>query len=158
MTSIATGNSNALLSPLIVRAHHTAVSVRDFDAAMNFFTDIVGMHIEGDMDRRREENLGLVTGVTDPTIHWAMLELGGFRIELFRYYQPEGKRHAIDQNDIGLTHLCFQVTNADETYERVTKAGYRTLSRPLELRSGASKTFYCEGPESIIVEFLELRT
>src|SRR5579872_3035017 len=147
MSSTAAEHPNALLSPLIVRAHHTAVSVRNFDAAMTFFTDIVGMHIEGDMDRRREDNLGPVTGVIDPTIHWAMLELGGFRIELFRYYQPEGKRHDINQNDIGLTHLCFQVTNADETYERVTKAGYRTLSKPLELRSGASKTFYCEGPE-----------
>jgi glyoxylase I family protein len=87
-----------------------------------------------------------------------MLELGGFRIELFKYYQPEGKHHAIGQNDIGLTHLCFQVSNADEAYARVTRVGYRTLSKPLELRSGASKPFYCEGPEGIIVEFLELRT
>ena len=156
MTSSA--SDNPLLSALVIKPHHAAVSVRDFDAAKAFFMDVVGMRVEGDRDWRREENLGLVTGVEDPTIHWAMLELNGFRIELFRYYQPEGKRHAIRQNDIGLTHLCFQVTNADETYDRLIKAGYRTLSKPLELRSGASKTFYCEGPEGIIVEFLELRT
>jgi glyoxylase I family protein len=150
--------ADALLSPLIVRAHHTAVSVRDFDAALAYFTNIVGMRLEGEMDQRREQNLGPVTGVNDPTIRWAMLELGGFRLELFKYYQPEGKHHAISQNDIGLTHLCFQVSNADEAYERITKAGSRALSKPLELRSGASKTFYSEGPEGIIVEFLELRT
>lgn len=158
MTLTGHREAGALLSPLIVRAHHTAVSVRDFDGALNFFTNVVGMRIEGEMDQRREENLGPVTGVKDPTIRWAMLELGGFRIELFKYYQPEGKRHAISQNDIGLTHLCFQVSNADEAHERITRAGYRSLSKPLELRSGASKAFYCEGPEGIIVEFLELRT
>lgn len=156
MTSTASGN--ALLSTLVVKAHHTAVSVRDFEAALAFFANVVGMRVEGDRDWRREENLGLVTGVKDPTVHWAMLELNGFRIELFKYYQPEGRRHVINQNDSGLTHLCFQVTSADETYDRLVKTGYRTLSKPLELRSGASKTFYCEGPEGIIVEFLELRT
>lgn len=158
MIPTAHENEVALLSPLIMRAHHAAVSVHNFDAALKFFMDIVGMRIEGEMDQRREQNLGPVTGVKDPTVHWAMLELGGFRIELFKYYQPEGRRHTISQNDIGLTHLCFQVSNADEAHERITNAGYRPFSKPLELRSGASKTFYCEGPDGIIIEFLELRT
>jgi glyoxylase I family protein len=158
MVSPAKTPDRALLSGCILKAHHTAVSVHDFDAALDFFTNVVGMKVEGEMDQRREANLGKVTGVNDPTIRWAMLELGGFRIELFKYYEPQGKRHDIRQNDVGLTHLCFQVADADETYDRITKAGFRTLSEPLELRSGVSKPFYCEGPEGIIVEFLELRT
>lgn len=147
----------ALLSGCILKAHHTAVSVHDFDAALDFFTNIIGMKVEGEMDHRREANLGAVTGVDNPTIRWAMLELGGFRIELFKYHEPQGKRHDIRQNDVGLTHICFQVADADEAHARMTKAGFCSLSKPLELRSGASKPFYCEGPEGIIVEFLELR-
>ena len=145
------------VNDLVVRAHHTAVSVQDFDAARSFFTDVIGMRLEGEMDHRREENLGPVTGTGDPTIRWAMLELNGYRLELFHYYEPQGERPHIRQCDVGLTHLCFEVYDADLAHARLTGAGYRTLSPPLELRGGRSKAFYCEGPEGIVVEFLELR-
>ena len=71
MTSSAKEKTgHALLADCILKAHHTAVSVQDFDAALDFFTAIIGMKVEGEMDRRREANLGPVTGVAkmSPTL------------------------------------------------------------------------------------------
>lgn len=145
------------IAGLIVRPHHTAVSVRDFDAALDFFVHVIGMRVVGHMDHRREANLDQVVGLPEVDIRWAMLELGGYHLELFKYYSPAGRTHHIRQCDLGLTHLCFEVYDVDLVHERLTAAGYRANSPPLELRGGRSKPIYVTGPEGIVIEFLELR-
>ena len=84
----------ALLDGLILRAHHTAICVENFESARDFFTEIVGMKIEAEMDQRSEPALGVVVGLPGAIIRWAMLEFFGYRIELFKYVQqaaePEG--------------------------------------------------------------------
>jgi glyoxylase I family protein len=145
------------ISDVVVRPHHTCLSAADFEATRDFFVNIIGMRVEAEMDHRREDNFGAIVGLDDPLVRWAMLELGGYRLELFKYYAPEGRKLEMRQCDLGLTHLCFEVYDVELVYERLTRAGYRTFSRPLELRAGRSKPVYVIGPEGVIIEFLELR-
>lgn len=146
------------LSDLIVRSHHTAVSVEDFEIARDFFTEVIGMTLEGEMDNRDEEALGTVVGLPGAVIRWAMLERDGARIELFKYYRPKGRPVPIRQCDHGLTHIAYQVSDTDEACRRLRAAGYETLSDPQDLRGGASRPVYVRGPEGIVVEFVEFRT
>jgi catechol 2,3-dioxygenase-like lactoylglutathione lyase family enzyme len=146
-----------LLDGLVVRPHHTAVSVADFDKARAFFTDVVGMTVESEMDRRGEPELGIVVGLPGAVIRWAMLEMSGYRVELFKYYEPEGRPVPIRQCDHGLTHIAFQVNDSDQAYERLRAAGYETFSAPQSLRGGLTRPFYAVGPEGIAVEFIEFR-
>lgn len=157
MTGSSSSRTRPDIAGLIVRPHHTAVSVQDFDAALDFFVDVIGMRVIGEMDHRREANLDRVVDLPDVDIRWAMLELAGYHLELFKYYRPEGTSHHVRQCDLGLTHLCFQVYDVDLVHERLTAAGYRANSPPLELRGGRSKPIYVSGPEDIVIEFLELR-
>lgn len=145
------------VSGFIVRPHHTALCVDDFEASRDFFTDVIGMKVEGETDNRDEENLGKVVGEPGAVVRWAMLELSGYRLELFKYYTPAGHRQEIRQCDIGLTHICFEVYDVEAVYARLSQAGHKTISPPLELRGGRTKPFYLYGPENIVVEFLELR-
>lgn len=153
MTSPAT----PLLDGLVVRPHHTALCVEDFEAARAFFTDLIGMRVEGEMDQRSEPALGVVVGLPGAVIRWAMLELQGYRVELFKYYTPEGRRAGLRQCDRGLTHIAFQVTDADAAYERLRAAGVEAFSAPQDLRGGRTRPFYAVGPEGIAVEFIQLR-
>lgn len=150
--------AGASVHDLIIRPHHTALSVEDFEAARIFFTDVIGMRLEREIDYRDESDLGVVVGLPGAVIRWAFLEMGGYRIELFKYYSPAGTRHPMRQCDIGLTHICFQVRDANETYRRLVAAGHKTISAPRELRGGQSVPFYLIGPDEIVVEFLELRS
>ena len=144
------------LADLIVRQHHTAVSCRDWDAMKAFFVDLLGFKVLGEMERRDEEKLATVTGLpTGAACRWAMLELAGYHIELFKWLSPEGKPVPIRQCDLGLTHICFQVKDAEEVRRRMIAAGYEPLSEVQNLRGGRAKPFYCRGPEGIIVEFVE---
>ena len=74
-----------LLEGLVLRAHHTAVCVEDFEKARAFFTDVIGMRVEGAMDHRSEPALGVVVGLPGAVIRWAMLEFFGYRIELLAH-------------------------------------------------------------------------
>lgn len=150
-------NEQGSIANLIVRPHHVGISVDDFDGALDFFVRVLGMRVVGQMDHRREDNLDLVVGLSDVDIRWAMLELHGFHIELFKYYCPEGRRNEMRQCDRGLTHLCFEVYDVDFVHQRLLSEGYQSNSPPLELRNGRSKAVYVSGPEGIVIEFLELR-
>lgn len=143
------------VSDLIKRPHHTALSVRDFDLVKGFYVELLGFRVDGEMDRRTD--VAPVVGLPGATIRWAMLERDGYRIELFRYFEPEGDMTPCRQCDGGYTHIAFEVGDADEAYRRMTRAGYEAVSPPTELRGGASKAFYLRGPEDHIVEFIELR-
>ena len=143
------------LTDLIVRQHHTAVSCNDWDKMKSFFVDLLGFKVLGEIEDRNEPGLDVVTGLPGARCRWAMLELGGYHIELFKWTTPEGKPIPIRQCDHGLTHICFQVKDAPEAHRRMIAAGYEPLSEVLSLRGGRAKPFYCRGPEGMIVEFVE---
>jgi len=143
------------LSDLIVRQHHTAFSCSDWDKTRSFFVDLLGFKVLGEMDKRDEADLSKVTGLPGAACRWAMLELNGYHIELFKWLVPEGKPIPIRQCDIGLTHICLQVNDAVEARRRMLAAGYEPLSEVISLRGGRAKPFYCRGPEGVIVEFVE---
>lgn len=140
---------------LIVRPHHTAVSCDDWDHMKGFFVDLLGFKVLGEMERRDEALLSTVTGLPGAACRWAMLERDGYHIELFKWLTPEGRPVTIRQCDLGITHLCFQVTDAEAVHRQMTAAGYEPLSAVQSLRGGRAKPFYCKGPEGIIVEFVE---
>jgi catechol 2,3-dioxygenase-like lactoylglutathione lyase family enzyme len=121
----------------------------------SFFVDLLGFEVVREMERRDEPQMSTVTGLPGAACRWAMLELGGYHIEIFKWLTPEGKPVAIRQCDHGLTHICFQVNDAEETRRRMAAAGYQPLSEVQSLRGGRSKPFYCRGPEGLIVEFVE---
>src|SRR3546814_19361561 len=75
-----TSTSAPLLGDLIARAHHTAICVDDFDAARDFYVDILGFAVEGEMDHRGEPNLGRVVGLPGAVVRWGMLVRGEYRI------------------------------------------------------------------------------
>ncbi|WP_108485517.1 VOC family protein [Oceaniglobus ichthyenteri] len=139
----------------IKHVHHTALSVRDFDATRAFLVDFLGFEVEGEADRRDEAGLGVVTGQPGMTIRWALLKLGAHRIELFRYLVPEGKTEPPAQCDVGFTHLAFEVDDVMTVYARAIEAGYVPVSPPQTLRNGAVTVFYLTGPDNIVTEYMQ---
>ena len=148
-------DSTQSVRDLIERPHHTAVSCRDWDRMRAFFVDLLGFKVVGEMDKRDEPDLSIVTGLPGASCRWAMLALGGYHIELFKWLTPEGKPAPIRQCDHGLTHICLQVKDSREVRRRMIAAGHEPLSEVLSLRGGRAVAFYCRGPQGLIVEFVE---
>jgi catechol 2,3-dioxygenase-like lactoylglutathione lyase family enzyme len=146
--------ARAQLDDLIVAPHHTALSVEDFGAARDFFVTVLGFELEGEMDRRTD--IAPVVALPDACVRWAMLNRGGYRLELFKYYSPDGERHGRSQSDRGFTHIALEVSDVDEAYRRVTALGLRTTCPPKILRGGLTKVIYLLGPEDNVIELIEL--
>lgn len=140
------------------RPHHTAVCVTDFERAKRFYVDFLGFTLEDEMDHRDEAGLGVVTGLPGAVIRWAMLAHGHHRIELFKYYSPEGNSQPPQQCDLGYSHFAFLVEDVDAVYEQVKQAGYATVSEPQTLRGGRARVFYCAEPEGAITEFAQFNS
>ena len=136
--------------------HHTALCVNDFDRAKALLVEFLGFTLEGEMDHRDEPGLGEVVGLPGAMIRWAMLAHGSHRLELFKYYRPQGVTDGRRQCDVGYTHLAFTVADVDAVYEQVVRAGYAVVSPPKVLRNGRSKVFYMREPEDAIIEFMQL--
>lgn len=143
------------LQDSLLQTHHTAICVNDFERAKNFYVEFLGFDIEGEMDNRGEPTLGEVVGLPGAVIRWAMLRHGSHRMELFKYYVPQGDRTARRQCDFGYNHFAFQVADVDSVYMQAVQAGYQCVSEPKVMRNGYTKVFYLSEPEGAITEFLQ---
>ena len=88
------GPTQDCVDDLIVRAHHAAVCVQDFERSRDFYVRVLGFRVEDEMDRRAEPALGEVVALPGSVIRWGMLERQGFRLELFKEapQNPRGAR------------------------------------------------------------------
>jgi catechol 2,3-dioxygenase-like lactoylglutathione lyase family enzyme len=107
------------------------------------------------MDHRKEPALGEVVGLPGAVVRWAMLRHGSYRLELFKYYTPEGDARPRRQCDFGYSHMAFEVADVESVFSQVTQAGYRTVSAPKVMRNGRTKVFYAAEPEGAITEFIQ---
>ncbi|MDF8364029.1 VOC family protein [Achromobacter anxifer] len=144
-----------MLKDKLLAAHHTAICVNDFERARDFYTGFLGFELEGEMDHRSEPAMAEVVGLPGATVRWAMLRHDGYRVELFKYYTPDGDKQARRQCDFGYSHMAFEVEDVDAVYEQATRAGYETVSSPCVMRKGRTKVFYLMEPEGAITEFIQ---
>ena len=150
-------NKTGSLKNLLVRQHHTAFSCRDWKKTRSFFIDLLGFKVAKEIKFRKDPEIGTVAGLKGGRCHWVLLEFGGYYIELLKWLSPKGKRPVFRQCDIGLSHICIEVKDAQEARRRLLNARYATLSPVQQLRGGRAAAFYCRGPDGIMVEFAEFR-
>lgn len=145
------------ISDLIEGVHHTAICVQDFDRMRDFLVDFLGFAIDGEMPDRSEPELATVVGLRGARIRWGLYRCGTHRVELFQYFEPRGKSDPPAQCDTAFTHLAFEVSDVHAAHDRSVAAGHTPLSTPQSMRGGVSQVFYLEGPEGLVVEFMEFR-
>ena len=138
--------------------HHVAIIVQDMEKSLKFYRDVLGLKFLKDYTNRgpvADETLGLV----DASQRICLLCAGSdeILIELCQYYSPAGcpQMPNIQENDIGVRHLCFQVGNIQAIYERLGKAGIKFTSKPIVQASGATCVFFRD-PDGNSLEFIQV--
>lgn len=122
--------------------HHVAVRVPDFDAAMRFYKDALGLQEKiawGEADKRA-----------------VMLDTGdGNYLEVFAGGSVEPPSGG------SILHLAFRTKNIDAAIERVRAAGAKVTvepkdvvlpSRPQEI---PARIAFCIGPAGEVIEFFQ---
>jgi len=134
--------------------HHAGLSVVDLDRSIAFYRDVLGMKLV--LARPFEGRLyETILGLPGSRGKVALLEAGGFRLELFEFEHPTPQPAAADRpvHHHGLTHFCIDVTDVESEYARLEAAGVAFHCPPLDF--GAAKATYARDPDGNVFELRE---
>ncbi len=128
---------------LIKGFHHVAMRVKDFDATVKFYTEVLGFKKSiswGEGDERA-----------------IMLDAGnGNHLEIFAGGSGEAKPEG------AFLHLALSTDNCDEAIEKVRKAGMEITIEPNDVVINSNpptpiRIAFFKGPDGEIVEFFQYR-
>lgn len=137
------------MSPKPLAIHHTAISVRDLEKSIDFYT-----------------RLGFSKGehyvAEDGSMHIVQLSLQGVGLELFWYLKNQGKpslelEYANNLDKIGVKHLCLQVANAGDSLAWLKELGFASDQTEINIARSlqGSRYFFIQDPDGVWVEFME---
>jgi catechol 2,3-dioxygenase-like lactoylglutathione lyase family enzyme len=136
--------------------HHAAISTPDLDRAVRFYRDTIGLELLSEGDWRDSDTADRITDLEGSATRWVMLTAGNSHLELFQYDSPPGAPQDPNRpvNDHGITHICLEVTDINETYDRLVEAGMRFHCPPQDLGDIGIAT-YGRDPDGNVVELVE---
>jgi len=139
--------------------HHTGLTVRDLDASLRFYCDLLGMEVLFEAEREGGYFAAIV-GYPDAHVRMAHLAFPGseHRLEIFQYIRPPSQGDPAEPRHVGITHVCFAVHDIRPLYDRLLALGVEFTSPPVLVDQGVSAGgygVYLRDPDGIIVELFQ---
>lgn len=141
---------------MIRGVHHLAINVHDFDRMLEFYREAFGFEVVGEEFKWKDMPiLDQLIDVKGSAARTVMLRAGSCYIELFQYSAPEPRvTRALDPQDKGYTHMCVDVTDIEQEYERLKGLGM-TFGHFEPMNMGHVKSVYGRDPEGNVIEIQE---
>jgi catechol 2,3-dioxygenase-like lactoylglutathione lyase family enzyme len=135
-----------------LQIHHTGLVVTDLEEALSFYRDTLGFDVI-ETFTLSGDGIGTAIDVDGVAGEFAHLETDGSRLELIEY-EPAGEHASPDAvNQIGATHLGFEVEDIDTFYTELPDEA-EPVSDPQEVGVGIEILFFRD-PDGNFVEVLE---
>ena len=143
---------------MINGVHHISLATADMARCLHFYRDLIGLTLIGE-GHSQPGNISLetVVGLKDAAVHSAALRGGNVQIEVFQYKHPlPASGPPARPCDVGIRHICFDVTDIEAEYKRLKSAGVEFISEPQTMGSHRVKAVYARDPDHNIVELQEI--
>jgi lactoylglutathione lyase len=139
--------------------HHTGLTVRNLDASVAFYRDLLGCSVIMQQDKSGGY-LAEIVGAPGASVRMAHLydPAGRHVIELFEYIVPNVIDVPLEPWRLGNAHLCFVVADLDAVHARLAAAGVAMVSQPILIDTGANaggKGLYLRDPNGITLELFQ---
>ena len=103
---------------MIQKLHHIALAVKDIDAALGDYVDILGLP--------RTE----VVHVEAQNVRATLIPIGDAEIELIEPTDPEGGvAKFLERRGEALHHICFQVAEVDRELQALEEKGLQLIDK-----------------------------
>lgn len=147
---------------MITGLHHTAICVSDMARSLAFYRDLLGLKVVRQVELS-DRRLDQVVGVPRARFKVAILQVGNSqeRLELLQYLAPMGRPlpTGFRQCDVGVTHVCLNVTGIERLYQELVARGVR-FNSPVQTmdptEAGTARLVYLHDPDGITLELLEI--
>jgi methylmalonyl-CoA epimerase len=132
----------------VKRIDHVAIVVRDLEAALRFYRDMLGIAPSRVLDFPRE------------SVKIAFLPMGGpggSEIELLESTDPAGGvARYLEKRGEGLHHLCLEVEDIDAALAELTAAGATVLdAAPRPTAEGRGVFLHPKGTGGVLLDLVE---
>jgi catechol 2,3-dioxygenase-like lactoylglutathione lyase family enzyme len=138
--------------------HHTGVTVSSLDQMLSFLRELFGLVPLWILESDGPE-VAAAVGLEHQRSRIALLELNDrSKVELIEYLEP-GRPFDRNSNDVGSSHICFEVPDLEVAIERLTSAGATFFSSPMTIGSGGLEgwrfAYFREPMDGIVFELIQ---
>jgi catechol 2,3-dioxygenase-like lactoylglutathione lyase family enzyme len=138
---------------------HFGICVSDLDRSLRFYTEAFGFekaesHVIG-------QEFARLMDFPDVVLTSQFIRKGATAIELLAFTEPSpfGDRERRAVNQLGLTHLSFQVSDLEAVAAKVVELGgaiVETSRTTIDLGETPLRFVYCTDPDGVRVELMDL--
>ncbi|MFP4344782.1 MAG: VOC family protein [Anaerolineales bacterium] len=144
---------------MIRGVHHTCITVRDLERSIAFYRDLLGLELVlTEESERSSDDRSDNLGVSNAKVKLAILRTGEARIELIEYVTAQGRDFDRRNNDVGATHIAFQVDDIEAAYRSLLDQGVRFTAPPTTIPAGPMKGWkwtYFFDPDGVSLELIQ---
>ena len=145
---------------------HIGVTVSDMDRSIAFYRDVLGLKFTGEllMQDAATDRLFARPGVKARVAYLCGTDdIAGPPVELIAFVDENGadpQKAPAQLTRIGISEICFEVSDIDAVYRKLVHAGVECLSEPQTFDFtgdgfGRSKAIYFRDPDGIILELMQ---
>ena len=136
---------------MTISLSHCFLIVRDYEEALGFYRDVLGLEVRNDVSF--EGNRWLTLGAADQPGVELGLEIPGY----FPHTSPEDKQATADLLAKGLLPgIIFRTDNCDKTFEKVRDSGADVLQEPIDQPYGVRDCAFRD-PSGNMVRFSQVK-
>ena len=136
---------------------HTGLTVADFSKTVQFYWDVFGCPLiaVGDSPPDRVRAFFSIDAAQPKCkIGWIRVP-GGAVLEIFEF-QPQQPPVAITWNQVGITHISFNVRNTAKWYDYLVSKGVEIVTMPERSPHGHT-FFFVKDIDGNLIELIDLR-
>ncbi|HDG97221.1 MAG: methylmalonyl-CoA epimerase [Deltaproteobacteria bacterium] len=125
---------------------HIGIAVKSIDQAKKFYTEILGLKIEG------------IENVADQKVNVAFLPITDSELELVESTHPDGPvAKYIEARGEGIQHIAFRVEDIEQTLAELKEKGVRLIDEKPRKGAGGAKIAFIHPKETngVLVEICE---
>jgi catechol 2,3-dioxygenase-like lactoylglutathione lyase family enzyme len=147
---------------MVTGFNHSGIVVRDIDRMVSFYRDTLGLSVVREVESIAPPE-GNHTGIpgSERMLVFVGKPEGEHVLELVHYRQPVSPEGHLARNQLGASHVCFNVDGLAELHERLTAEGIEFVTPPIynELPNGdRTGICYFRDPEGNWIELVERKT
>ena len=145
------------MSNFIKETRHVGISVTNLERSLIFYRDILGFKIQRTMNEKGDF-INKILSNSDVNVKTVKLSVndGTTLIELLEFKNPKPTIDDINIENIGASHVAFTVYEIDKFYKKLLEKGIKFNSEPQTSPDGYAKVAFCEDPDGMPIELVEV--
>jgi len=139
----------------INRVNHVAIAVKDMEASLRFYRDLLGMKLKSDQVSSIEAHPNIFRDLSKGRRRHVQLTYGegAGQGTLVVTEMPGGsKGQPIMLDEIGISHISFDTDDVAGLAERALAAGYKIAEGPFKTPNSGSSCYLVD-PDGMLVQF-----